>query len=339
MPPSMDVFEGSAFDMRSLTAALNEEPYVPGQVGSLGIFAESGITTTRVMIERRGGTVALVPTTPRGGPGTQNVQDKRDMVSLEVPHLQLDDAVNADEIQGIRAFGSENQLQTIQALVNEKNAAMARKHDMTMEFHRLGAIRGIVYDADGSSVLFDLATLFGESLPGTVDFDLDAASPASGVLRTVCSGVIRTIAGALGGLRFTSIHGLCGSLFMDQLMAHANFTETHVYREGAVLRLGVPYTQQNFGGITFEEYRGDSAGDVAIADGEVQIFPVGVPDLFITRYAPADYEETVNTVGLPRYGDQRPDPSAPKKRRILEVQTNPMHICTRPRVLVNGTNT
>lgn len=339
MPPSMDVFEQAPFDMRSLTAALNEEAYVPGQISSLGIFMEQGITTTRVMIERQANTVALVPTTPRGGPGTQNTQDKRDMVSLEVPHLQLDDAVNADEIQGIREFGQENQLRTIQTLVNQKNAAMARKHDMTIEYHRLGAIRGLVLDADGTTELFDLAALFNEALPSAVDFDLDNATPLSGALRLVCSAVIRTIAEALGGLRFTSIHALCGPLFYDQLVAHVEFVQSHIYRDAPVLRAGVPYTQQSFGGIDFEEYRGDSAGDVAIADGEVQVFPVGVPDLFISRYAPADYEDTVNTVGLPRYADQRMDPSAPRKRRLLEVQTNPIHICTRPRVLVNGTNT
>ena len=50
MPPSMDVFEGSAFNMRSLTATVNEEPYVPGHVSSLGLFSEQGVPVTRVMI-------------------------------------------------------------------------------------------------------------------------------------------------------------------------------------------------------------------------------------------------------------------------------------------------
>jgi hypothetical protein len=339
MPPSMDVFEGSAFNTRALTAAVNDMAYVPGQVSSLGLFDEAGVAVTRVMVERQAGTVALVPVTPRGGPGVGNNIDRRNMVSLEIPHLQLDDAVVADEVQGVREFGSESSLRTVQSLVNQKQARMVRNLDLTMEYHRLGALKGQVLDADGVTVLFDYFTAFGEAAPAVIDFDLDNAAPASGALRTKCSQAIRVIAVALGGVPYQRIHGLAGSTFIDQLVAHPEYRETHIQQEATVLRAGVPYRQFEFGGITFEEYRGPSSGPAFIAAGDVRLFPVGVPDLFITRFAPADYEDTVNTIGIPRYSDQRPDPSAPRKRRVLEVQTNPIHICTRPRVLQRGTNT
>ena len=57
----------------------------------------------------------------------------------------------------------------------------------------------------------------------------------------------------------------------------------------------------------------------------------GVPELFIERYAPADYEETVNTMGLPRYAKQFAVEGG--KSRKLEVQTNPIAICTQPDTL------
>lgn len=92
-----------------------------------------------------------------------------------------------------------------------------------------------------------------------------------------------------------------------------------------------------FGGITFERYRTGKKATAAnaaapfIAANECRLVPVGVPQLFITRFAPADYEETVNTSGLPRYAKQWASPD--NKGRHLQVQSNPISLCTRPKVL------
>lgn len=344
--PAMDVFDSNAgaFNQRALTATVNKLPYVPGQVSSLGLFEEKGVPVTRISVERAGASLALVPTSPRGAPGLQNNADKRSLVDLDIPHMQLNDTVNAEELQNVRAYGDESQLKTVQDALNEKMRRMAGNLDATLEHQRLGALKGQVLDADGSTVLFDYFTSFNESAPSDVDFDLDNATPAGGALRGKCSEVVRTIAQTLGGLRWSGIHAFCGSTFFDQFVAHAEFRETHVQQEASVLRAGVPYTTFRFGGITFEEYRGPTGtpgytGPTFLAATEARFIPVGVPDLFITRFAPADYISTVNTMGLPRYADQHVDGSAPNKRRILEVQSNPIHICTRPRVLVKGLNT
>lgn len=57
----------------------------------------------------------------------------------------------------------------------------------------------------------------------------------------------------------------------------------------------------------------------------------GVPDLFITRFAPADYNETVNTPGLPFYS--RAIEKRNGKGYDLEVQMNAISVCTRPQTL------
>jgi hypothetical protein len=51
-------------------------------------------------------------------------------------------------------------------------------------------------------------------------------------------------------------------------------------------------------------------------------------------YAPADYIETVNTKGMPRYAKQYPMPN--DKGVNLEVQSNPLCYCVRPNTLVQG---
>lgn len=59
-----------------------------------------------------------------------------------------------------------------------------------------------------------------------------------------------------------------------------------------------------FGGAFGEEYRGKVGSQAFIADDEAYLVPEGVADLFITRFAPADYMETANTLGLPKYAKQ-----------------------------------
>ena len=61
-------------------------------------------------------------------------------------------------------------------------------------------------------------------------------------------------------------------------------------------------------------------------------YPEGVEGLFEIYYAPADTFETVNTLGLPLYARAIPDRERDEWVR-LEIESNPLPICTRPQVL------
>lgn len=332
--PSMDVFNTDPFSMISLTATVNEVPFVPGRLGQLGIFDEQGVTTTAIAIERVGETLQLVPVTPRGGVPTPHTPPKRKMHLLSTVRLALHDEVYADEVQNARALGTEMDVQTVVGIVNQRNAQMARRLDSTLEFHRTGAIKGIIYDADGASVLWNLFTEFGVSQQTEIDFDLDNASPASGAVMGKTNEVIRLIEDELGGAPYTEIRALCSAQFFDDLVKHAELRNTMQAEYALMNRQRTARREIFYGGIYWEEYRGKVGTIPYVADNKAHVFPVGVPGLFITRFAPADYEETVNTLGLPRYARQAPDPSGFNRYRQLEVQTNPINLCTRPRVLI-----
>ena len=218
----LDVFRqtGGAFSMQSLTAAINNAPFVPGRLGQLGIFNARGIPTTTAMVEQRDQKLYLVPNTSRGGPAKQNSAELRKGIPLPTAHLPVEDRLLADEIQNVRAFGSENQLEGVIQKVNEKLATMARSLDATLEYHRVGAINGKVLDADGSKVILDIFSAFGVSQQTEVDFDLDAASPADGAVRKKCSLVIRAIEDELGATPYSGIHCLCSAEFFDDLVEH-----------------------------------------------------------------------------------------------------------------------
>lgn len=343
--PMLDVFNQDAFGVLSLTDAVNKIPFIPGRAGQLINWNERGITTTSIMIEEVDGVLKLLNPTPRGGQGETKAKDKRRARSLLVPHYQHDDGINADEVQGIRAFGSETDVQSVMGVVNQRLAdAVQLVLDPTLEFQRLGAVKGLILNADGST-LYDLFTEFGVSQEAEIDFDLDAASPASGALRKKCAGAVRLVADNLGGTGFTGVHSFCGDAFFDDLLSHVEVVESYkgtpmaqVLREGYVYPNGDKvYGAFEFGGIVWENYRGQNGSAKMVHTDKCHIFPVNVPGLFRTVYAPADYIETVNTVGLPRYSKQWP--SANGKRIEMESQSNPLSYCTRPKALLKGKRT
>ena len=92
----------------------------------------------------------------------------------------------------------------------------------------------------------------------------------------------------------------------------------------------------SFGGISFRRYRGNAAFGVP-AD-KAFFYPEGVEGLFEIYYAPADTFETVNTLGLPLYARAIPDRERDEWVR-LEIESNPLPICTRPQVLRSARRT
>lgn len=315
------VFESDVFSMQSLTAAINNVQYVPSQIGGMNLFDADGISTTSMLIEKDGDSLGLVESTPRGAPGTVVGADKRTAVSFQAAHLPTVANVMADEVQNVRAFGTENSDEGVQQVVNRRLAKMAQRIDMTHEYHRLGAVMGKVMDSNGG-VLYDLFQSFGMQQK-TVPMALDTAEtdPQSKAL-----DIHEKTEEALGGLSYTGITVICGKTFWRKWITLPGVKEAYQrYQEGSQLRAD-PRDGFMFGGIFWERYRG--GGKIKVPDTEAYTIPTGVLDLFITRFAPGDYMEAVNTLGLPLYSSSHE--LAHNKGVELEAQSNPAHLCTKP---------
>lgn len=342
MPLTLDAFNTDAFTTASLTAAINLQEYVPGYLGSLGLFEAVPVATTSVWVEERADVLTLVQNIPRGGEPPLNSQASRKRVArnFQLTHLVKADQVMADELQNVRAFGSQSDLQVLQQIVTQRMAEMRRDVEMTWEDMMLGCIQGTIKDAADVDI-YNLFTEFGVSQESEVDFDLDNASPASGVVRQTCVGVVRSILRNLKGAvpATVRIYGLCGDTFWDQLIAHSEVRDTYKYHAGAVdLRGGAAWEEFTFGGITFTNYRGTNDNSTLLQTAtKCNLFPVGVPGLFKMHYGPADKMGWVNTLGLPFYAFQYEDEK--DRYRELEVQSNPLPLCTQPKVLMLAKNT
>jgi hypothetical protein len=331
-----DVFNSRLFETTQLTAAINNQPFLPNYLGELGIFEESGVETTTVFVEVENETLSLVPATPRGSPGTPGSSTKRDGVAFAAPRLMVSDALLADEVQNVRAFGSEDQLLGVEQKRDQKLAKAARDLDLTLEYHRLGAIQGVVLDASGSTI-YDLYSKFGLSAHAPISLELDQAAGTADI-RARISAVRRAIFAALGGHRgmLKGVVSLCGDDLWDALTNHDELRATYLNQAAANdLREGDTLESFTFGGFRWVNYQG--YGDVKIAAAECRFVPIGVPELFKTTFVPADYMEAVNTIGLPRY--TKAEPMRMNRGIELESQSNPITICTRPTALIKGTLT
>lgn len=337
---SLDIFNNDAFGVVSLTKAINDTPYQPGRIGQLGWFSEEGISTTSMMMERMGTVISLVPNMARGAPGVVKTSDKRKMVPIGTTHLPQRATVMADEVQNVRAFGSETEEEVVGNVVNKRLAKCRRDLDTTIEWQRIGTIKGQILDSDGTTVILDMFSTFTLTQQ-TVSLGL--ADPASKV-RSLVVGAKRKMETALGALQYKTIRVLCGQTFFDAFVDHPavqrawdNFQDRMMLQQD--LRGGGANGSQTagfqFAGCTWEEYRGSISGQTFVAAGEAYMVPEGVAELFSTYFAPADYMETVNTMGLPYYAKQQLMDF--NKGVEIETQSNPISVCTRPDAIIKLT--
>lgn len=321
------------FTLSEMTAAINEIPHVPTMLGDDGIFEYKGVTQLTVQVEKQGTTLALIATKARGGPGGEIGRTNRNLRPFNLVHLPLDDKILADEVQGVREFGSDSSPLPVETRRDEVMMLGKQRFDLTMEWYRVGALKGIVLDADGATVLHNFFTEFGVAQQ-VISFELDVTTTE---LRTVCDTAQELIEDELGGTPWTDINVYCGRNFWKSFITHKSVKETYLAQVQASQLRADPRVQVEFGGMTFKKYRGAAGGSQMIGADEAYIVPRGVPGLLLGRFGPADYLETVNTVGLPMYAKGIPMRNG--KGWDIEMQSNPIHLLTRPRAVIKATLT
>lgn len=332
----LDVFQGNAYGSVSLTQAIEKLPHVPSRLERLGLFTTEPVPTTTIALEELHGQLRLLETRARGSAAQTRQDERAHARTFAIPHIPYDDTLLADAVQNVRAFGQPaGSLASVNTIVNNKLQKMKQDHAVTWEYHRIGAISGVVIDADGS-VIYNFFNEFGVA-ETEIDFNFFNASEE---LKITALSVERAMDRALGGTPYTGIHAFCGDNFFDALTTHPAIKESYREFEG-----GRFYREQqassyandrgfSWGGITWENYKGRVGAVDFIDSNTCRFIPVGAPNVFMRYNAPADFIESVNTLGLDIYAKQE---RLPLDRGIhIHTQSNPLFICTRPKALIKG---
>lgn len=327
----ISIFEDDAFSVTTLLGVINDEHQIPGQIAASGLFTEEGSTTITQQIEKDGDVLELVAAAPRGASGQVVIGSKRQTLPFNNVHLPQQFTIMADEIQGIRAFGSRTELQGVQDVVNARIDKARQQLDLTHEYQRIGAIKGQILDKDGQTELFNLFQIFNikqqklsMDFAGSADVSIKAAE------------ALDMQEDALGNATGIGATAWCGKTFWSKLLANDAMRETYLNYAGASALQGDRRQAFEFGGVLWIRYRGKVGGVPFVADDEAYLVPDGVPDLFKSVFAPANYMETANTLGVPYYSKLE---RLPFDKGVLgEAQSNPLHICTRPRSIIKLTS-
>jgi hypothetical protein len=314
--------ESEKFTVSSLTASINNIVMPPMRLAELGIFEERGIRTTSMEVEFKDGEIIIVPEKERGADGTHTEDRDRKLFTFKAVHLPLEASIYADDIQNVRAFGSETEEEQLDTLISDKQEDHRMSLDATIEYFRAGALTGKILGAAGNTIV-DLHATFGITLTQVTNA-IDFTKPLRNQLLKAKTASKKNQKG-IKGRRY---HALCSETFFAELMEHDSFVAAFERaNEGAALRNDVSNGVE-WQGITWEQYEDDINGTLIIPEGEARLFPVDKPKLFITRFAPANYNETVNTIGLPYYS--KSEPKRMGKGVDIESQTNVINICTNP---------
>ncbi|WP_375654644.1 MULTISPECIES: major capsid protein [unclassified Bartonella] len=262
------------------------------------------------------------------------------------------DTVKSEEIQNRREFGIEDQLETAMKYIARKQKKLISGIELTWENMQLGAVQGVVLDADGS-VIVDWYKEWEITPPKPIDFKLNTET--TNVADHVDQVIMRMIEASKGAFSDRSrIIGLCGNEFFSKLKNHKTIRETYLNTALAQTLnsaggVATPssigsgsFGSFDFAGVTFINYRSihnynvsAKAGTkraIGIKPDECQFFPVDAPGVFQKTFAPGESLDFANTVGRPLYTmlivDH--DRNAWVKRRVYSY---PLYICTRPEML------
>lgn len=341
----LDIFNKDPFSAIALTDAVQRNPFNPVGLGELNLFEPNPIRTTALAVEQRQSQLVLIPLSERGAEGTQRTTEKRQMRYFDVPRLMHDDTVYASEVQSIREFGTESVMMQVETEVARRLSGptgLLASIEYTKEYLRLGAIQGLMLDPKDGSTVYNWFDEFGIAVPATTHFNLAAGVANS--LRPLCNGIVRTMARAAQGAwtPTTRIYALCGDTFYDQLTNHPDVIRTFInWSDAKALRdnsQGAAFDAFDFAGITWFNYRGSNDNStIKVPDTAVKFFPVGAPGVFREAMAPGETVDWVNTPGKPVYVL----PIFDLFRKMwwkMEAYSYPLFICTRPEVLLSGTN-
>lgn len=317
----MDIFR-DYFTRENLVRALEQAPYTPGRLGELGLFETVGLTSTVFSIEEQTSDAGKVLTAiARGAPRQNTALDKRKVHTFGVASYGDQGVVYADEALNARGLGVQGQAEVMTDRRDRIVRKMRRNLDLTLESLRM------------AKLLSPGSTEFGSTPANTV---IAVQTDATKTRQEIFTKVIVPIENALGGIPFTGVHVFASDGYWADLLENKQIRETYLNMAQASELRGDPRQIVNFGGVTWERYRGTAT--VKITDNQAVAFPLGVPDMFWQAFAPNDTMESVGAgaLGQPYYMGSKPITDAMGTKAMeVAMATHPVMVCGRPTAILN----
>ncbi|KQT50331.1 hypothetical protein ASG47_19705 [Devosia sp. Leaf420] len=329
----------------SLTEAVNRIPNTYGLLNAMGMFNTEGTASILVEVRIENGIVRVLSAQERGGPGIENKREKGNSLIFKIPHFPQMDLITPQDIQNMIALVNRTKRPaTMDDEVAKRLDQLRTNHAITREFVRVGALKGVIIDGDGT----ELYNLFDEFdiTKKTVDFALGSVGTD---IMGKCEEVHDHVVANLKGEVSDGVEVMVSGSFFSRLVNHAKVEKFYLQAEQAMQltrferdRLGGNWGRVfEFGNIRFRENKTtfplkigtDVVSTAAIESGKGHAYPSGTRDTFKTWDAPADTITAVNSA---------PDDEIFISSKVLDhgkgvelwSESNTLSICKRPETLV-----
>ena len=332
----LDVVNQDPFKQISMTEAVNKIEFVPNQLGALGIFTLAPIRSAMIALDVRSGKIRLVAITQRGEPvESRDKRRKAQFKYFATNRLALKDRINASDLAFLREFNTADQPKQLSTEIalrqNGGGNGLMADIDLTKEFQRLGAIRGKLYDTDGT-LLQDYFVEMGVVEPSVLSINFTTL--VDGQLRTyIINNVKRYMERNTKGAKFSKIIGLCGSDAYDKLHENAEFRVAHLAQIAAQELLN-DHTEKptKFAGVEWTEYKGtDDNTTLALGDDDIIFIPAGMNNtVYKEVVSPGEKFSHIGQLGKAFYAWMKWDQDDDPEWVDIYVACYPLMLNTRP---------
>jgi hypothetical protein len=299
----LDIFNNDAFAVTTMIDPVEKMPTIPGFLGSLGMFRAEPVDTDTVAIGYSEGTVSLIRTTLRAAPIEVAAPETKNIRDFRIPRIAKGDKIFAHELRNIVNLPGDVQLDRVATMLARKQQRLKQDVEYTKEFHMLGAVQGLLLDADGST-LVDFYDEWDIAAPSEIDMDLPTLT--DGALRErIRDSISRPLQRAVGtGAPVGRIIGLAGDDFFDALVKNPEVRDTYKgWQAAAELRGNAdkPFDTFTYGNVEWINFQGSDNSDIRIDPLDAVIFPTGVPGMFRHVMGPGESLELVGQEGRDVY--------------------------------------
>jgi len=340
---NLDFMRDPRYSVRSLSDAIVNIPNEYSLLASMGLFPEVGIRTTYVEVEIKNHSLNIIPTSTRSSPAPHLGHSKRELRMLKTIFMQLDDSLRPSDLQNVRAFGTDDVFAAFDELLAERFELIQATYRQTHEYMRWGALKGNVYDADGTTVLYNCYTEMGEE-KSSYDFKF-ATTTLNGPLDATVKAR-RDMQKSGMGEPINQIVWLCSPAFMDKTINHPYYKTFYDNQQGRPHPFFEDTAANGFvvAGQIFIEHSGEASyvdpadGAVSthsfISSGEAIGVPLGTRQTFRSYFSPGEMMDTVNMPGQSMYASVKELDHG----RGIEIHTEsaPLFLVQKPRLVLRG---
>ncbi|QFT69313.1 hypothetical protein FIU93_21175 [Labrenzia sp. THAF35] len=290
-----------------LTQEVNRIPNQYGLLNALGIAPFETKTSRFVRIEFKNGQIYVLAARPRGAPGTVGPDETEGGVIIEIPYFPHLENISVDDVDGLlEVVNGQVTPRSLDRELARKLMNIRKHHSITLEFIRLGMLKGLITDGEGTT-LYDLYDLF-DIQKKTVDFLLGTAATD---VRAKCEEVVDHQMTNLQGETTSGVHSVVSPTFFNKLITHPNVEKfwlqaqnSSEHRELNRQMMGGSWGRVfEFGDILFREYKGglpvkrkngtiETVANVQAGKGHA--YPAGTQDMMKTFEAPVHHIAHVN---------------------------------------------